>query len=127
MVSWLAGICLKRVGCWSRQHLRGYNERKSDVNLFTCKKEGSLRNKISHIHEVYCLKKHSFDLCKVLSILEWILVIFLNMITHPPKDSSKTLNLNKGSCYFLQFALTFNIVTKVPNHARELSLGRVQA
>jgi hypothetical protein len=43
------------------------------------------------------------------------------------KYSIKTLNLYKGSCYFSQFALTFNIVTKAPNHGRELSLGIVQA
>lgn len=128
MVSWLAGICLKRVSCWSRQHLRGYNERKSDVNPFTCKKERLARNNISHTHEIYWLKKkHSFGLFKNLVHTVWMLVIGPNMITHPiPKDSIKILNLYKGSCYFSQFALTFNTITKAPNHARELSLGIVQ-
>ena len=50
------------MGCWCRRHLRGSNERKSDVNLFTCEKEGSLRNKICYTHEVSWLKNHSFEL-----------------------------------------------------------------
>ena len=90
MASWLAGICFKKVGCWCGRHLRGSNERKSDVNLFTCEKEGLLRNKICHTHEISWLKNHSFDLFKVLSIFEWMFIILSNVIICPQKTVLKS-------------------------------------